>query len=229
MSLAPALLAPTVIRLLLPRRRSLAPSGSVRCPLLPSLCRLVNFPTLPPLEMSISVASTWQAPSHPWCGILFWRPLFHCQSSSFLVLPKIAVSACIFSSVLFLWWSFFSVVHAHACPWVFFASRALLQLVPFLLGVEELSSACFISFGLSAFEVGACVFSVLLAGLAPRRQFTADGRHLSSSHAPALGNWHGKPSTHPVDPGDVLWPAIGQFSTLSACILPFFSKTSNSG
>ena len=46
-------------------------------------------------------------------------------------------------------------------------------------------------------------------------------RHLLGSHE--------QPSTYPIAPSDVLYPVIGQFSTRSACILPFFCDTSNSG
>ena len=42
-------------------------------------------------------------------------------------------------------------------------------------------------------------------------------RHLLGSHE--------QTSTYPVAPSDVLYPLIGQFSTRSACILPFFPVT----
>ena len=84
---------------------------------------------------------------------------------------------------------------------------------------ESLIRRCHLRWTLRVFSsLAGSLLGPLLAGSAPRGDFTTGDRHLL-----------GSPSTYPVVPSDVLWPVTGQVSTRSAGTLNLFSCTSNSG
>ena len=171
-------------------------TGSVQCPLLPSPCRWFIFQCCLHwecqdfarnsefrLQKPRFAASRRQVSSHAQRRIFFGLPLIDWRSSSFLVLPKNCLFHLrVFFSFLCFWLSFFLIILAHACPWVFFAFpclRASLSIPS--RGRKPLPSATppLDSPGLRVFEFPRGLpHGLLQEGLAPRGQFTADGGHL---------------------------------------------------
>ena len=156
--------------------------------MLKSRCRFVRSPALPPLEMSAS---------RPHFEVSFAKPRFaplRRQAHSSWSCPKLLAASlhpcqCHAHESCSLSTSTCSAFHSSS-GW-------------------KMSCAC--SCGLSPFAVGFCGFSctsrsplVHQARVPPRGQFTADGRHLPGSRTSAPNMWHGKSSTYPVVPRDVL-------------------------
>ena len=126
---------------------------SAQCPSLPPPYQFVHSQTLhppgtskfrlrPEALFSFSRAHCVQktSQSRPLCRILLWDLITDWQLSFFSVFKIMHITAffaCIFSCVLFSSQDLFVVIHARACSRIFFAFHVLVQLVPFLLGVQS--------------------------------------------------------------------------------------------